>query len=58
MTGDFIDATLRKLGLPRTRENYLYALFGGEPLPEEWDWQDELRSIPPDLRDHSLFGGP
>lgn len=45
-----VEAFLKDLGLPRTRENYLYVLFGGEPLPEDWGYQDEIRNLPPDLR--------
>jgi len=50
MNEDFIDETLRKLRLERTRENYLYVLFGGEPLPEDWGALDEVRNLPEDLR--------
>lgn len=45
-----VNAALADMGLPRTRENYLYVLYGGEPLPEEWDAEDEERNVPPDLR--------
>lgn len=45
-----VNAALIDMGLPRTRENYLYVLFGGEPLPEDWSADDEERNLPPDLR--------
>lgn len=47
---DFVDRALARMGLPRTRENYLYALFGGDPIPEDWGPVDEERNLPPDLR--------
>ncbi len=45
-----VEEALARLGLPRTRDNYLYVLFGGEPLPEDWGPHDEERNLPPDLR--------
>jgi hypothetical protein len=41
------DALVR-LGLERTRENYLYVLYNGE-VPEDWDEEAE-EQLPPDLR--------
>ncbi len=45
-----VNAALQAMGLPRTRDNYVYVLFGGEPLPEDWGPADEIRNVPSDLR--------
>ena len=42
------ERVLRELGLPRTRENFLYVLYDGN-LPEDWDAEAE-EQLPPDLR--------
>lgn len=47
---DAVNAALEDMGLPRTRDNYLYVLFGGEALPEDWGPEDEARNVPADLR--------
>lgn len=43
-----IEEMLTKMGLPRTRANWIFVLWGGEP-PETWD-DDEENTIPEDLR--------
>lgn len=43
-----VDDVLKRLGLPRTRENYLAVLYDGPP-PEEWD-EDVESTLPPELR--------
>lgn len=48
MQKDDVDAALERMGLPRTRENYIYALYGGYP-PQDWD-EDAEEQLPPDLR--------
>jgi hypothetical protein len=48
MSEDSYDLVLEALGLPRTRENYLFVLYDGN-LPEEWDEEAE-EQLPPDLR--------
>lgn len=45
---DSYDIVLRELGLPRTRENYLFVMYDGN-LPEDWDEEAE-EQLPPDLR--------
>lgn len=45
---DSYDVVLRELGLPRTRENYLFVMYDGN-LPEDWDAEAE-EQLPPDLR--------
>jgi hypothetical protein len=47
---DAVNAALKDMGLPRTRNNYLFVLFGGESLPEDWGPHDEMRNIPSDLQ--------
>lgn len=42
------EARLREFGMDRTRDNYLWVLYGGD-VPEELDAEDEM-SLPPDLR--------
>lgn len=42
------ERVLEALGLPRTRENYLFVMYDGV-LPEEWDDEAE-EQLPPDLR--------
>jgi len=39
---------LVRMGLERTRENYLWLIYNGE-VPEEFDYDDE-QVLPPDLR--------
>ena len=46
---DPYDIVLRELGLPRTRENYLFVLYDGAAPTEEWDDEAE-EQLPPDLR--------
>lgn len=52
MSGDpyeCYERVLREIGLPRTRENFLYVMYDGN-VPEE-DWDDEAEEqLPPDLR--------
>ncbi len=42
-----IDRELERLGMPRTRENYIWSMFA--EVPDTWcdEWEAEL---PPDLR--------
>lgn len=47
---DAVNAALKGMGLPRTRDNFLFVLFGGEPVPEDWGPHDEMRNVPADLR--------
>lgn len=42
------ERVLAELGLPRTRENYLFVLYDGR-IPEDWDEEAE-EQLPPDLR--------
>ena len=46
---DSYEQVLKDLGLPRTRENYLYVLYNGEVPTEDWDEEAE-EQLPPDLR--------
>lgn len=48
MTEDSYDKILRQLGLPRTRENYLFVMYDGK-MPDEWDEEAEAQ-LPEDLR--------
>lgn len=48
MIKDDVDEALERMSLPRTRENYIYALYGGFP-PDNWDEEDE-QHLPLDLQ--------
>lgn len=45
---DEIDEALERIGLPRTRANYLWVLYNGD-IPDDWDDEAE-EQIPLDLR--------
>jgi hypothetical protein len=45
---DSYERVLEELGMPRTRENYLWVMYDGV-LPDEWDEEAE-EQLPPDLR--------
>jgi hypothetical protein len=48
LTPDSYDLVLIELGMPRTRENYLWVMYDGN-LPEDWDEEAE-EQLPLDLR--------
>ncbi len=48
MIPDSYDLVLAELGMPRTRENYLWVMYDGD-IPEDWDEEAE-EQLPPDLR--------
>lgn len=43
------EEALKRMGLERTRENYLYVLYDGNVPTEGWDEEAE-EQLPPDLR--------
>ena len=45
--------TMKKTGVPVTRENYI-GLAWGEPLPEPWTAELEME-LPEELQDWTLF---
>lgn len=45
------EAALQAMGLPRTRENYLFVLYDGNVPEDGWDEEAE-EQLPPDLRVH------
>jgi hypothetical protein len=53
MDDDGIVQTLRRAGVPVTRENYIKSNWAGI-MPEEWTAEDEAE-LPEELQDHNLF---
>ena len=50
---DSYDRVLAKLGMPRTRENYLWVKYNGEVPWDYWD-EDAEMALPEDLREAHL----
>jgi hypothetical protein len=48
LSEDSYDKVLIELGMPRTRENYLWVMYDGN-TPEDWDEEAE-EQLPLDLR--------